>query len=239
MTDSLSIGGAPVTVGGETIDLSATAHRYWRLLGVTPVPANASSGFGCCLLDFRDGSNASLVPSGAAGAICGSVGSGSWSLAAAFNGSSSPGNGWYSGDTSSGHVYAGGWVGYDFGAPVLVRKVQAAPLSNYNWTLGEQIAVQWSDDGETWGTAGLWSPTYPGADGVVQSYAVPGVVAAVHVAAQAAFMVMVQPGLRVSSQTAAVALLQAVVQVAAQSASLAMFPVPAPPPPRRRQYVLM
>lgn len=64
--------------------------------------------------------------------------------------------------------------------------------------------------------------------------------AAVAVSAQSAFVAMFQPPtVAVAAQSAFVAMLQSLVQVAAQSAAVAMFPAPAPPPPRRRQYVLM
>ena len=117
-----------------------TARRAWSLVGVTATPGHEGNGMGLCGHDWKAG-GVSLLGAGTLGA---SSTDPSWSLPQAITGGTGPSHGWYSGNFG----FAGARIWYDFGAgtPADPDHVTYCSLNSYPWTIGEQIAIEWTDD---------------------------------------------------------------------------------------------
>jgi len=115
-----------------------TPRRAWSLVGVTAIPGHEGDGFGLCGHDWKAG-GVSLLGSGTLGA---SSTDGAWSLPQAIDGPTGPGHGWYSGNFG----FTNGRIWYDFGTPTAPDTVTLCSLYSYPWTIGSQLAIEWTDD---------------------------------------------------------------------------------------------
>lgn len=149
--------------GGGTTRVSA---RHWRLRLVTGVDTH--NGWGLAELKWLDASASNLVGSGTPSASQTSS-SGTWSVTAAFDGSTGVNNGWYSDSDATG---VGSWLSYDFGSSVTPVQVSFAGLNTYAWTTGITLAVDYSDDGVAWNQLCLLNTT-TAVDDTYQTYDIP------------------------------------------------------------------
>ena len=144
------------------------AHPYWRMRQVQF--ASGESGIGFAAVAWLD-ANSNVLSTG--GNVIASGTDPSWSADQAYNGSTASGNGWFSGNGTIGTDTVGSWLGYQFEYPALPAYVQYAPLTGYNWSIGDQIAVDYSDTGNVWVQMCVIE-NIPGADNVVNTYPVIG-----------------------------------------------------------------
>ena len=143
------------------------AHPYWRMRAVQFAPGE--SGIGFAAVAWMD-QNSNVLSTG--GNVIASETDPSWSAAQAYNGSTASGNGWFSGG-ASGTDHVGSWLGYQFVSPVLPAQVQYAPLTGYDWSVGKQIAIDYSDSGNTWVQMCVVE-SIAGVDGVINTYQIEG-----------------------------------------------------------------
>lgn len=118
--------------------------RHWRVRQVTALIGQQTDGLGFAELKWLSPSGTALTGSGTPYANYTDTGGG-WSLAAAFDGSTASGNGWYSGSSSQ-HS----WLAYDFLVPVTPAQVSFCPLYSYPWTIHNSVAIDYSDDSIVW-----------------------------------------------------------------------------------------
>lgn len=165
--------------GGGTTGTARASGRAWRLRGFRGGNAsNSSDGIGYTLVNFRDALGTALIPTGGTDGFSNATDTGGgWAINAAFDGSSAASHGWYSGNTQAGHVFTSPYLGYDFITPVAPASVEFAPLTGFTWTVGEQVAVEYSDDLEFWNTLAILEPR-AAADHVVERYYLPDMVIA-------------------------------------------------------------
>lgn len=155
------------------------AARYWRIRGMRGGNASTpTDGLGYTLVNFRAGATALIPTPGLSGFANATDTGGGWTIAAAFDGSSAAAHGWYSGSGNAGEVIHSPYLGYDFGAAVTPTKVEYAPLTGFPWTIGQIVAIEYSDDKVIWKTLCLIE-NRAGADHTVESYTLPPAASAV------------------------------------------------------------
>jgi hypothetical protein len=166
------VGAASITTSSHDVTVTlpsggvggaSAIHRYWRMRLVELTAGEA--GWGACLIAYKDAAGTVLSTGGTPSSSV--ADSGGWSMAEGFDGGSSSGHGWYSGTS----VGMGSYLAYEFVAPVAVSTVEFAPLTTYDWSMPPQFAVDYSDDGERWHEATVFT-TAAGADNVVQTFTV-------------------------------------------------------------------
>lgn len=165
------MAGTTITVygrGGVGTSAPSIIARYWRqrLLAHNPTNAHADDGYGLCLVDWKNSSGSLL--SGYTASASNTDTGGGWSIANAFNGSSASFNGWYSGGNT---LNSSPWLAIDFGAAVMPTQLCFAPLTGFTWTIGTQIAVEYSTDGEIWYTLCVIK-NRAGVDNVQETYTI-------------------------------------------------------------------